>query len=452
MVNVVPFVREGLGNNSYLIQLGEGEAALIDPDRSIGRYLEAAGSRGWSIVAVFETHLHADFISGAREAAHATGAQIYLPDGSEARFPHTPLNPGQRVQLQRAVIEPIASPGHTPEHLSYLVSGERGEPALFSGGSLIVGGAARTDLISPQLTEPLTRAQYRTLRFAFSSLSDETFLFPTHGAGSFCSLGATDRRVSTLGEEGTHNPLLFLEDEEEFVQWFPSTFPAAPSYFYRTRPINQAGPRLHREIAMPAPLSPEEFDLMRQRALVIDVRSMAEYTETHISGSLSNTFRGVYATWLGWLVPRETPLLFVTGDVPVEQVVDESLLVGHESFAGWLAGGMEAWVASGRPVQQARLVDALQARKALLEGAISLDVREQREFDSGHIEDAIHIPLGTLEQRLGDLPQDRPILVYCGHGERSATGLSILERAGLGPLLNLDGGFGAWREAGYRVA
>jgi hydroxyacylglutathione hydrolase len=257
--------------------------------------------------------------------------------------------------------------------------------------------------------------------------------------------------VSTLGEERAHNPLLLLDDEDEFVRWFPSTFRAAPSYFFKTRPINQAGPRLRREIPQPPPLSPEEFDHLRQHALVIDVRPMADYTERHVPGSLSNTFRSVYATWLGWLVPREVPLLFVTGQVPLERVVDESLLVGYEHFAGWLAGGMEAWAASGRPVQEAKLVDARQARQALQEGAVSLDVREQQEFESGHIPGSIHIPLGSLESHLDRLPKGNPILVYCGHGERSATGLSLLERADFGPLLNLDGGIGAWKESNYRV-
>jgi hydroxyacylglutathione hydrolase len=185
MLDVIPFVREGLGNSSYLVQVGEAEAVLVDPDRSIDRYLEAAQSRNWKVVSVFETHVHADFISGILEVAHATGSPIYLPEGSGARFPHRSLQSGQQIQFQRAIVEPIVSPGHTPEHMSYLFHIEGEVPALFSGGSLIVGGAARTDLISPQMTKTLTRTQYRTLKTAFSSLSNQTLLFPTHGAGSF---------------------------------------------------------------------------------------------------------------------------------------------------------------------------------------------------------------------------------------------------------------------------
>ena len=184
-MEVIPFVREGLGNSSYLVKVGEKEAALIDPDRSVDRYFEAAGSYGWEITSIFETHIHADFVSGALEAAHTAGAAVYVPEAAQARFPHKPLMPGQRVRLGAVEVNPVASPGHTPEHLSYHFQMGTETPALFSGGSLTVGGAARTDLISPQMTEDLTRAQYRTLKTAFLSFADETLLFPTHGAGSF---------------------------------------------------------------------------------------------------------------------------------------------------------------------------------------------------------------------------------------------------------------------------
>ena len=185
MLNVIPFVHGGLGNSSYLLQVGEGEAALIDPDRCVDRYLEAAGSHGWTIGSIFETHGHADFVSGALEAAHVTGAPIYLPGESQAEFSHSVLSLGLRTPIGGVTVEPIASPGHTPEHTSYVFRGDGATPVLFSGGSLIVGGASRTDLISEQMTGPLTRALHGTLMTAFSSLADETMLCPTHGAGSF---------------------------------------------------------------------------------------------------------------------------------------------------------------------------------------------------------------------------------------------------------------------------
>ncbi len=450
-MNILPFVREGLGNSSYLAQVGEGDAVLIDPDRSVDRYLKAAQERGWKIVSILETHLHADFVSGAREAAYVTGAELHAPEDSHLLFPYSPLKGGQRLESGGVRIEAIASPGHTPEHLSYLFLWDRQPSALFSGGALIVGGAARTDLISPAMTEPLTRAEFKTLRNAFATLGDETLLYPTHGGGSFCSVGSGGERVSTLGKERASNPLLSIEDEEEFVRWFPATFPpGVPDYFYRMRPINQAGPRHRSQVSRPPALSPEEFDAARRKALVIDARPIEEYAYAHIPGALNNAFRSGYATFLGWLVPPDATLLFVLGEMPLEQVVDESLLVGYERFGGWLEGGMEAWEAHGLPAQRFEVVNASQARDAIRDGAAILDVREENEFRSGHIEGAIHVPLGKLEQHIGEIPRDRPIVAYCGHGERSSTALSLLERAGFTEMLNLKGGISAWKNAGFK--
>jgi glyoxylase-like metal-dependent hydrolase (beta-lactamase superfamily II)/rhodanese-related sulfurtransferase len=452
-MDIIPFVHEGLGNSSYLVGLSDGEALLFDPDRSVDRYLRAAEDRGWRIASIFETHLHADFVSGARELAVAADGRVFCSAAAECRFPHQPVRAGERIRLGGAEIEVVASPGHTPEHLSYVLRAERRAPALYSGGALIVGGAARTDLIAPELTEPLTRAQFHTLREAFSSLPDETLLYPTHGGGSFCSVAGGDgKRISTLGEQRASNPLLSFDDEEEFVRWFPTTFPGAPAYFFRMRPFNQQGPRLRSDIAGPPPLPPDEFDARRSEALVVDVRSMEKYAEAHISGALSNPMRESYAVWLGWLVPADARLLFVLGDAPLERVIEESLLVGYERFAGWLEGGMEAWTSAGKPIERTSLVGADEARKALLDGAVALDVREASEVNAGRIEGAIHVPLGELPARLDELPRGRPIVAYCGHGQRASSAISLLERAGFGPLLNLDGGFDAWREARLPVA
>lgn len=448
---VIPFVHEGLGNSSYLVELGAGSAILIDPDRTAGRYLHTAAARGLTVVAAFETHLHADFISGSTELAAAGVPRVVAPRAAGVCFPHQPVTPGERLRLGGWDVEAIASPGHTPEHLSYVVRGPAGPPLLFSGGSLIVGGAARTDLIAPDQTTALTRAQYRTLHDAFDGLPDDTMLYPTHGGGSFCSAGGGGERTSTLGRERATNPLLQMTDEAAFTRWFPSTFPAAPAYFFRLRPVNQRGPRPRRDIVLPPALTPAEFAAAAREALVIDVRAKEAYAAGHIPGALSNAFRDAYATWLGWLVQPETALLFVTDDdVALERVIDESLLVGYERFAGWLAGGMSGWHAAGLPVKTGELVSATTARRLLLDGAIALDVREPSEVGAGAIAGARRAPLGTLAQRLDELPKDRPIVAYCGHGERSATALSLLERAGwAGPLVNLDGGYGAWQEAGY---
>lgn len=444
-MNVMPFVHEGLGNSSYLVELAGREALLVDPDRSAERYARAAKDRGLRIVAVLETHLHADFVSGARELAGAVNAELWLPEDAEARFAHRPLAAGQTLMLGGVQIEVLPSPGHTPEHLSYALRPPGEPPLLFSGGSLIVGGAARTDLLGDHLTEELTRLQFQTLHRSFTSLPDATLLYPTHGAGSFCSVGGSGARTSTLGTERAANPLLAMDDPEAFVAWFTATFPAAPDYFYRLRAVNQAGPRLRSEVPAPRRLDAEAFDRLRAEALVVDVRPTAEYAREHIHGALSNPFRSAYAIWLGWLVASETKLLFVLGDTPLQRVVDESLLVGHERLVGWLEGGMDAWRESGRPLARSGLIDAPHARRALSDGAVALDVREPDEFAAGHIEGALHLPLGSLTRRLDEAPRYRPLVVYCGHGERAASAVSLLEARGFESLLNLDGGFAAWR-------
>lgn len=450
-MNVIPFVHEGLGNSSYLVGLSAGEALLVDPDRNVDRYLRAAEDQGWRVTAVLETHLHADFISGTHELGarrEIEEARLFVPAGSEARFPHQPIQPGAALSVGDALVEAVASPGHTPEHLAYVLQMPQSPGVLFSGGSLIVGGAARTDLIAPHMTEALTRDQHRTVHHAFAGLPDETLLYPTHGGGSFCSTGSGGERTSTLGVERATNPVLAVRDEEEFASWFPGTFPAAPSYFFKMRPINQAGPTPTGGIGMPPSLSPSEFAARRGAgALVVDVRPVEAYSAGHVPGSLSNPFRDAFAVWLGWLVDLDVPLLFVLGDVPVERVVEEAWLVGFERFAGVLDGGIEAWTAAGHEVARADFVGGSAAREAVARGALPVDIREPDEFAGAHIEGAVHVPLGELEQRVEEIPGDRPLVVYCGHGERASSAVSILERAGHQTLMNIDGGFDAWREA-----
>lgn len=449
-MNVIPFVHEGLGNSSYLVGLNDGRAVAIDPDRSAGRYLRAAEDHSWRIDMVLETHLHADFASGANELHARAGAKVFIPSGAESRLQHQPVRQGSRITLDGIELESIGSPGHTPEHLSYVLREGSRPPALFSGGALIVGGAARTDLISPDATEALTRAQFHTLKRAFASLPDETSLYPTHGGGSFCSAGSGGERTSTLGRERATNPAMSVEREDAFVRWFPSTFPAAPAYFFRMRAFNQAGPRLSSEITMPRPLPAEKFEEAARTALIIDTRAVEPYSAAHIPGSLHIAFRDVFPVWLGWLVSPDAWLLFVAEEESVAAVTAECLLVGYENFGGWLEGGIEAWRASGRPLSSTGFVDGRTASSLIAEGADVIDVREPDEFASGHVPGARQVPLGTMHDVPLDGARDEPVVVYCGHGERASTAASILERAGRRNVANVRGGYAAINAAGHR--
>jgi hydroxyacylglutathione hydrolase len=444
------FRDRGLGNGSYLVRVADGRAVLVDPDRRTRRYLAAAADRNLEIVAVLETHLHADFVSGALEIRAATGAEVYEPAEAGVSFPHRPVEPGDRLDLGEVEIEALATPGHAPEHLSYVFR-HPGDapPVLFSGGALTVGGAARTDLSGPELTEHLTRHAFETLQHAFADLPDETPLLPTHGSGSFCSTGSGREHTSTLGQERATNPLLAMSDHE-FVESWPKTFPRTPSYFARMREINWSGPRLRSDIEMPPPLSPEAFAAAASDpgAVVIDVRDAGSYAEAHGEGAVAIPFRDSFPTWLGWLVPADARLLFVLGVASLDDVVDACALVGFERFAGYLDGGIDAWRDAGLPVRSLPAIGAEDTVPWLQMGAQPLDVREPDELERGTVAGAVSVPLGDLPHAAGTLPTGRPLLVYCASGMRSTTAASLLERAGVGPVVNLRGGYGAWQEAG----
>lgn len=451
VVEIARFRHEGLGNSSYLIEVAPGRAVAVDADRTAARYLETAESREWEIMASFDTHLHADFVAGNLELQDRVGTRPHLPKEAGVGFPHTGVTPGERLDVGEVEIEVRATPGHTPEHVAYVVRGRDvgAPPLLCSGGALIAGGAARTDLLGPGLTDPLTRAQFHTIHEAFADLPDDTVLLPTHGAGSFCSSGSP-RDATTLGAERATNPLIAETDEERFVRSWPQTFPAVPAYFARMRDVNMRGARATREIARPSPLDPPAFaDAMEAGGVAVDVRTSDRYAAAHVPNSIAIAFRDAYCTWLGWVVPEDASLLFVTDDdVPLERVLEESMLVGYEAFEGWLAGGVEAWREAGLPVRSRAVLDAEGVRGELEAGAMPLDVRELDEFEHGAIAGATLEPLGGLDARADDLPRDRRIIAYCASGLRSTTALSILERHGFDDVAGIRGGYGAWREAG----
>ena len=441
----------GLGNGSYLVEIGSGRAALVDADRRFHRYLSEAERRGVEIAATLDTHLHADFVSGAHDLHAETGAELYEPAEAGVPFPHRPVKPGERFELGDLEVEVLGSPGHAPEHVSYVFRREsEPTPILFSGGALIVGGAARTDLAGAELTERLTRQAFQTIHHAFEDLPDETRLMPTHGAGSFCSTGGSGaHHTSTLGAERATNPLLALH-EEAFLRDWPATFPRTPPYFGRMREVNRSEPRLRRDVDPPRPLDPKAFASAASApdAVVLDLRGKDAYAEAHGDGALAIPFRDSFPTWAGWLVSPEAGLLFVLDGVSVDDAVDACLLVGLERFEGYLEGGIEAWEAAGLPVRSLPRIVAEDVVPWLEMGAQPLDVREPDELARGEVAGSIAVPLGDLPRRTSELPPGRPLLVYCASGMRSTTAASILERAGVGPVVNLKGGYGAWQEAG----
>ena len=440
VTEVVSVVDEGLGNSSYVVDLGDGRALVIDPARHPGSYLEAARRRGLHIAFAVETHLHADFVSGLCEL-RALGAQVSVPAGGGHSFATSRLSDGDELELGGLTLRALATPGHTPEHLSYLLADGQRPVALFSGGSLLVGAVARTDLISPDRTEDLARALWRSLRDQLLLLPDDLPVFPTHGAGSFCSAPAGGDRTTTIGREKATNPLLSARDEDDFVGRLLAGFGSFPPYFLRLRDVNRAGPVLYGpgEPLLPL-LDPGRVESLTEGgAWVVDARPVTGYAAGHLPGSVANTLRPQFGTWLGWFAPADAALVFVLdADQDRAELVRQARNVGFEQLLGELDGGVNAWAATGRALDTVELVSI-----ARVDGTV-VDVRQASEYDAGHLPAAMHVELGAIAD--ANLPHP-PLTLMCGHGERAMTAASLLARKGHGDLAVATGGPDDWAAA-----
>ncbi|UYQ60428.1 MBL fold metallo-hydrolase [Streptomyces peucetius] len=432
--HLVPLVDEGLGNSAYLLDLGDGRALAMDASRDLRALHAAAERRGLHVAFAADTHLHADFLSGAVQLGHDAGATVLASAAGRRAFAHRGLADGDEVDLGGLTLRALATPGHTDEHLSFLLLDGSRELGVFTGGSLIVGSAARTDLLGADRTEELARAQYRSLK-RLTALPDETAVWPTHGAGSFCSAPPGTERTTTIGAQKQTNALLGAPDEDTFASRLTASLGTYPAYFDRLAEINRRGPAvLTADPLLPA-LSPQQVRaLTAEGGHVVDVRPAADYAAGHIPGSLSIPLRDQFATWLGWLLPDTAPLAFVTGeDQDPSEIVRQAYKIGYERLAGRLAGGMSAWLADGNRRTTTAFVTADRAA-----GRPYVDVRQESEFAAGHVPDAVHLELGGLPAAAADAPHG-PV-VACGHGERAMTAASLLERAGHTDVAVLDGG------------
>ena len=439
-IQPIALVDEGLGNSSYLLDLGDGRALAVDSERDPGPYLAAARRRGLTVAFAAETHLHADFVSGSRELA-AHGAQVLAAAAGRTGFPHRGLGDGDEADLGGLTLRAMATPGHTPEHLAYLILDGARPAALFSGGSLLVGAVARTDLIAPERTEELARALWRSLHERILTLPDDLPVYPTHGAGSFCSAPAGAERTSTIGQEWQANPLLAAPGEDAFVKMLLGGLGSYPPYFLRLREVNRRGPALYG--TQPPCLArldvTEVARLTKAGALLVDARPLGEFAAGHVPGSLSVPLREAFATWLGWLADPGRPLVFILGqDQDRAEAVRQALKIGYEHLTGELAGGAAAWEAAGYPLRRIRLVPAAEA------AGVVVDVRQAPEFAAGHLPGARHIELGSLA---GTPPEPGPVTLMCGHGERAMSAASILAAAGREDLAVAIGGPADWAAA-----
>ncbi|MGW0733144.1 MBL fold metallo-hydrolase [Streptomyces sp. NPDC002851] len=439
--HLMPLVDPGLGNSAYLVDLGDGRALAVDACRDLRTLHAAARRRGLGVAYAADTHLHADFLSGAVQLAHDQRATVLASAAGHRAFAHRGLADGDEADLGGLTLRALATPGHTDEHLSFLLLDGARELGVFTGGSLIVNSAARTDLLGAERAEELARAQYRSLK-RLATLPDDVAVWPTHGAGSFCSAPPGTERTSTIGAQKRDNPLLAAPDEDTFVRQLTDSLGSYPAYFDRLGAINRRGPAVvTSQPVLPALTAAQVRTLLADGGRVVDVRPAADYAAGHIRGALSIPLREQFATWLGWLVPDTAPLVFVAGDdQDLSEIVWQAYKIGYERLAGRLDGGMDAWTADGGDRATTAFLPADRAGSRPY-----VDVRQDAEFAAGHVADAVHIELGDLPAHAADAPPGA--IVACGHGERAMTAASLLERAGHTDLAVLDGGPGDYAAA-----
>ncbi|MDX3246506.1 MBL fold metallo-hydrolase [Streptomyces sp. ME18-1-4] len=439
--HLIPLVDAGLGNSAYLVDLGDGRALAVDAARDLRALRAAAETRGLTVAFAADTHLHADFLTGALQLAHDDDAAVLASAAGGRAFPHRGLADDDEVDLGGLTLRALATPGHTDEHLSFLLLDGPRELGVFTGGSLVVGAAARTDLLGSDRAEELAREQYCSLR-RLAELPDQVAVWPTHGAGSFCSAPPGTERTTTIGAQKRTNPLLAVPDEDAFVRRLLDSLGSYPAYFDRLAEANRRGPAVLARAPGLAPLTAAEVrELLGRGAQVVDVRPVADFAAGHLPGAVSIPLRDQFATWLGWLLPGDVPLVFVTtSGQDLAEVAWQAVKIGYERLAGHLNGGMAAWTADGGEQQTIELVTAER-----ITGRPVLDIRQHAEHAAGHIPGAVAIELGELPDRSGEAPAGA--VVHCGHGERAMTAASLLQRCGHQDLAVLDGGPDDWAKA-----
>lgn len=457
------FQIEGLGHLSALIaDESAGVAAVIDPRRDVDVYLAAAREANLRISHVLETHLHNDYVSGARELAALTGARHVIGAGAELRYEHRAVRDGDTVEIGSLRFAALDTPGHTPEHVAYAVTdrSRADEPiVLLTGGSLLVGAVGRTDLLGADNAVPYARAMYRSLHDAVLRHEDFVAVYPTHGAGSLCSTGIASTPWSTIGFERRHNRLLQPMDVDAFARLLLGGQPAFPGYFARMRPTNQAGPRLLGGVVpLPTPMSP--FEVRRtldEGGLLLDLRSAADFASAHVPGSLSIPAGTSFGTWLGWVVtdPERPLVLLLRREDDWDDAVRQALRIGFEHVVGYVRGGYLAWAEAGLPTEAGNALDVRDLAARLQEGGpgapFVIDVRQRSEFEEGHVPGAVPIGAGDLADRLADLPRNRPIATICASGYRSSVAASLLQAAGFERVSWVPGGVPTWEAAGFPV-
>jgi len=471
------FYDETLAQASYLIGCGRtGSAIVIDPTRDIDQYLRMAEAEEVAITQVTETHIHADFVSGSRELAARTGAALYLSaeGGKDWQYAFARdagavlLRDGDRIMVGNVHIDVLHTPGHTPEHLAFLVTDTAAatEPiAIVTGDFVFVGDVGRPDLLEKAAKvegtmEASARTLYQSLR-RFKAYPDYLQVWPGHGAGSACGKGLSAIPQSTVGYERRFNWAFGIEDEDEFMRQVLTGQPEPPAYFAEMKRINRDGPRILHGFSTPQWLPEVRLpEVLARRAFVIDTRPAAEFAAGHVPGTINIPLNRSFTTWAGWLTPFDDDFYLIVDDSGsdrgahnVNEAAKELAMIGLDRFAGYFGiKAVQEWERAGRDLITVPQVSSAELATQQSGGAVSvIDVRGRSEWEAGHLPGVPNIPVGFLVKRLAEVPRDRPVVVHCQAGSRSAIAASVLQANGITNVVNLTKGFQEWAAAGLPV-
>ncbi|BES65715.1 MBL fold metallo-hydrolase [Gottschalkiaceae bacterium SANA] len=443
----------GLAHCSYVIG-GKSACVVIDPAREVKQYIAIAKSLGLPIKGIIETHLHADFVSGHVELKQLTGATIYVTAKANAEFEHHLVKDEEEFQIDTLLFKMLDTPGHTPESTVYLVTDlERGnEPVVaFTGDTLLVGDVGRPDLF-PDKKEELASKLYRSLR-RLEKLGDYIEVYPAHGAGSLCGKALSSKLSSTIGTEKLQNTAMLKHPEEAFIKSFLKEMPEAPDHFSRCSELNRRGAMPVSEVKRPVAFSPEKFlECSQHGYIVVDTRDQLAFASAHVPGAYALSLKGNFATFAGWVLPPDQPILLVLEDrQDMQRVLRALYSVGLDNVTGFLKGGMPAYAASGLITARFESVSASEAKERYEEGSLRLiDNRLKSEWDRGHIQGSSHVPAPDVRHNFHQLEGNKTLAFICNSGNRSLLAASLmLNFSKAQNVINVIGGMTAWLSLGY---
>jgi hydroxyacylglutathione hydrolase len=459
-MRIEQILADGVAQLSYLVgDDSTGTAAVVDPRPDVDVYLELAHRHGLSITHVLETHIHADFMSGAREIQARLGNAalcVSVEGGAEYDFPHRPLRDGDSLAFGSVVLSARFTPGHTPEHLSFLLNeADRPEQpfAVLTGDSLFVDSAGRPDLLGDEMSEKLVEQLFDTLQNFYAKLDDGVIVYPCHGAGSACGPAIGDRTSSSIGYERRFNRFLRMTDFREFRTAMLENAPPVPTHYPHLKKVNAAGPPILGNRPIVPAMTSEVFRRAVEAgdARLVDTRDMLAFGGGHIAGALNIGMRPELTVWAGWLLDPEKPILLVLeDDSDLEAVTAMLWRTGYVRFNGYLIGGMAKWQNAGLPMVTLRQMTVHEVHERSDELQV-VDVRAPGEWAAGHVPGAIHAFVPDLLERARDLDRSLPTAVYCDSGFRASIGASMLRANGFTDVRNIPGSWQAWTAAGYPV-